>query len=125
MTEATSSLTRAAHIKVMPPEGDGLEGDVAYTTQRVLDAKGKFLLEMESVDEFAMALVTPAREYFEANAYLGSYSGTYACSGVGGAQAGPPGPFSQQVTLNVTAAPGSPRPQATLERICERPAFPH
>jgi hypothetical protein len=106
-----------AHIKVMPPEGDGLEGDVAYTTQRVLDAKGKFQLEMEGVDQFAAVLTVPARAYFEANAYLGSYSGTYACSGVGDAQAGPPGPFSQQVTLNVIAAPGSPRPQATLERI--------
>lgn len=106
-----------AHIKVMPPDGDGLEGDAGYTTRRVLDAPGKFMLELEGADQFALVLQVAANNYRDANAYLGAFSGTYECAGVGGAQEGPPGPFSQQVTMNVVPAPGSPRPQATLERV--------
>jgi hypothetical protein len=106
-----------AHIKVMPPEGDGWEGDAGYTTQRVLDAPGKFQLELEGASQFASVLDNAANHYRDVNAYLGSFSGTYSCSGVGGAQDGPAGPFGQQVTMNVVGDPGSPHPTARLERV--------
>ncbi len=107
-----------AHVKVMPPSGDGLEGDSAYTTQRVLDQNGKFLLEMEGADQLAMALVSPARSYYRTHRYLGTYGGTYACGGVGDAQDGPRGPFSAPVSMVVAPGDTDDRPaQATLERI--------
>lgn len=106
-----------AHIKVMPPEGNGLEGDAAYTTRRVLDAPGKFMLELEGADQFALVLEVAADHYRDAYAYLGSFSGPYACSGTGGAQDGPAGPFTQQVTMNVASSADSSRPRATLERV--------
>jgi hypothetical protein len=65
--DAKKQLCRA-HVKVLPPGGDGLESDVVYSTQRVVgDDKANFVLSMENVDQLVPALVTPARKIVEAH----------------------------------------------------------
>jgi hypothetical protein len=106
-----------AHVKVLPPDGDGLEADTSYSTQRVLDKDGRFVLEMENADQLALALVSPAFKYFQANHFLGTYGGTYSCSAIAGATDGPRGPFNMPVSMVVAAQGADEPPRATLERV--------
>ncbi len=115
VADAHKQMCRA-HIKVLPAGADGLDGDVAYSTQRTEDDKSHFVLSMENVDQLAPALVTAARNQLNARRRVGSWSGQLDCGEVGGSRDGPRGPFKVPVVMDVTSSGDGAPLQASLER---------
>lgn len=97
-------------LKVSMPTGSVAERSIDYSTQLTEDQKGAFLLEVQDVGPFVAATAQNAVAFYRANRWNGTWSGTYACSGVGGATEGPQGPYSMPVAMTVTGT------EATLER---------
>lgn len=104
------------NIRVTMLDGKGFEGQVDYTTQRTVDDKSSFLLEMENAEAFSSRLGIAGRQYYRGNRWVGDWNGTYSCAGIDGAMEGPQGPFSNPVTMVVTPQNDGEYPPATLER---------
>ena len=105
-----------ATMKVTVPGGQPLEEDIAYTTQRTVDDRSKFLLQVENIDPLSLQLGGAAHAYYDANRWAGTYSGTYACTGVGGATNGPDGPYSVPIAMSVRPSQDGHPSVANIER---------
>ena len=101
-----------ATMKVNVPQGQPLESDVAYTTQRTVDDRSKFVLELTAADQFSSRLADAAQASYTSNRYAGSYRGTFSCTGLAWVAESPKNPVSVAATM--TVAPGQPS-AASLE----------
>lgn len=98
-------------LRVTLPDGKGLEREIEYSTQRTVDQKDRFMLEITNIQPVIMQLAAVRNGYVDARRWSGNWGGTYSCSGVGGATDGPQGPFSMPVTMVVDGN------DAKLERV--------
>lgn len=95
-----------ATMKVSVPNGQPLEGDVAWTVQRTVDDRSKFVLELMPADQFSSQLADAAQASYTFNRFAGSYRGTFSCTGIAWVAESPKSPLS--VAVSMTVAPGQP-----------------
>lgn len=98
-------------LRITLPDGRGLEREIEYSTQRTVDQKDRFMLQIENIQPVILQLSVVRSQYVDARRWTGNWGGTYSCSGVGGASDGPQGPFSMPVTMVVDGN------DAKLERV--------
>ena len=97
-------------MRVATPTDPVAERSIDYSTQVTEDQKRAFLLEIQNFEPFVVAVAQSASSFYDANRWSGTWSGTYACSGVNGTTTGLQGPFSLTVSMVVNGS------EATLER---------
>jgi hypothetical protein len=98
--DAKKQFCRAT-MKLQAIDGAKMEVPVVYSTQRTEDQKGAFLMEVQDFAPIVSATGAAGRKFYEESRWTGSWTGTYACGGLGGATDGPQGPFSMPVTMTV------------------------
>ncbi len=90
-----------ATMQVAYDGGGGIERQVAYSTQRTVDDKNNFILEMSEGQLLATAVQHEAMKYYNERRWTGEWHGEYSCSGVAGATEGPQGPYTVPVVMTV------------------------
>lgn len=99
-SDAKKQLCKAK-LRVTYENGDGFERQVEYTTQRTIDDKNNFVLELGDAIPLMQAVYRAADAYYEGHRWSGEWQGDYACGGIRRATDGPDGPFKIPVTLLV------------------------
>lgn len=100
----THKQSCAGTLRVKAGDGWGFERQVSYATQRLVDDRKAFQLEMSEGQLLALAVQGRADEVYRQRRWAGEWSGRYACEGVGGATEGPAAPFEMPVTMVVQGA---------------------
>lgn len=98
----TKKQSCKAKMQVTYGASGGFERQVAYSTQRTVDNKDNFILEMSDGQVMATTVQSDAMEYYNSRRWAGEWQGDYSCTGVADAVDGPEGPYKVPVVMVVS-----------------------